>query len=166
MRSLQFATLASVALLLPGCGSNPPTGVPIPSPTPAPVTTNIFSRPFEGLVYPYQSCLFGLPGTGQACIAFFFQDVSVSNSGQVEVRFDYTFDTSDIRMIVTQDSCQDPFAAYNGVCPALGSDKAGPKASKRADVVFQLPAATTIRVWVYNFTHNQESGVLSVLLTH
>jgi len=153
--ALLGAGLGLAVLWLPSCGggnssSNP---TPVPTPTPVPVTTNIFSRPFSVIAAPAGSAVYGS------------QDVSVPNSGQVEVTFDYTLATSDIDIVVTPTSCTDGVVAYNGGCTVMGSDKAPATASKRARVVFQLSSASTIRIWIYSFANVPESGVLNVLLT-
>jgi len=153
-RAILAAGLGFAVLLLPSCGGDSPsTPTPVPTPTPAPVTTNIFSRPFSVVAAPAGSAVYG------------FQDVSVPNGGQVEVTFDYTFASSDIDMVVTPTTCLDAVAAYNSQCTVLSSDKAPASASKRARVVFQLSAASAIRVWIYSFAEVPESGVLNVLLT-
>ena len=155
MRNVRCFLGLVLILCLPACGGggSTPTSVPTPTPTPAPVTTNIFSRPFS------------VAGAPSGIVVYGFQDVSVPNAGQVEVTFDYTFATSDIDLVVTTSSCTDYFAAYNSQCTVLGEDKGLPTPAKRARVTFQVTAATTIRVWIYNFTSAAESGVLNVLLT-
>ena len=153
MRSACGAVLVS-CLLMPACGGGgggSPTA-PAATPTPAPVTTNIFSRPFSVTGAPAEDAVYG------------FQDVSVPNAGQVQVTFDWTFSTSDIDLVVTPDTCTDPLGAYNSQCTVHGSDKADPPGT-RASVTFSLSAAGTIRVWIFNFTPAAESGVLNVLLT-
>ena len=155
MKRCYLGTCLLLAVLLPACGSSTPTNnTPATTQPPAPVTTTIFNRPF------------GVLGAPQGQFIYGFQDVSVPNSGQVEASFDYTFASSDIEMVVTQTTCTDPVSAYQASCTSLGSDKNAPKANKRADVGFQLSAAGNIRIWIYNFTAAQESGVLNVNLTH
>jgi hypothetical protein len=155
MKRCYLGTAVVLALLLPACGSSTTTtSTPATTQPPAPLTTTIFNRPFS------------VAGAPQGHVIYGFQDVSVPNSGQVEASFDYTFASSDIEMVVTQTTCSDPASAYQASCTTLGSDKNAPKASKRADVVFQLSAAGSIRIWIFNFTPAQESGVLNVNLTH
>ncbi len=87
------------------------------------------------------------------------------NAGQVEVTFDYTFSSSDIDMVVTPTICSDGVAAYNSQCTVLAADKALASSTRQTRVVFQLTAASTIRVWIYTFAEVPESGVMNVLLT-
>jgi hypothetical protein len=142
-------------VLLPACGSsNPTNSTPPTTQPPQPITTTIYNRPF------------GVAGAPQGNFIYGHVDVSVPNSGQVEASFDYTFTSSDIEMVLTQATCSDPVSAYQGGCTTLGSDKQPVRASKRADVIFQQAAAGSVRIWVYNFTAAQESGVLNVNLTH
>jgi hypothetical protein len=147
--------LAVSCLLLPACGGGGGGGSPTapqPTPTPAPTTTNIFSRQFSVDGAPTNDAVYGI------------QDVSVANSGQVQVTFDWTFSTSDIDLVVTPTTCTDALAAYNSQCTVNGSDKANPPGT-RASVTFALSAAGSIRIWIFNFTPAAESGVLNVLLT-
>jgi hypothetical protein len=149
-----YGLLLVSCLLLPSCGggdSGSPTSPP-PTGPPAPITTSIYSQPFSVSGAPAGSFVFGS------------EDVSVPNSGNVQVTFDWTFSNSDIDLVVTDTACPDPFSAFAGVCNVHGSDTGAPPAT-RATVTFSLSAAASIRIWVYNFTPANESGVLSVLLT-
>jgi hypothetical protein len=103
-------------------------------------------------------------GAPDDAIVYGYQDVPVPGAGQVQVTFDWTFSTSDIDLVVTPDTCTDPLGAYNSQCTVHGSDKADPPGT-RGSVSFSLTAASTIRVWIFNFTPAAESGVLNVLLT-
>ena len=155
MRCLRGLAILSMAVCLPACngGGSGPTPVPTPTPTPAPVTRNIYSAPFT------------VPAGAAGLVGIGVVDVSVPSAGLVEVLFDYTFATSDIDMVVTTTTCTDPVAAYTGACTTLGSERDPPNASKRSRVAFQVTVASNIRIWIFVFTPDQESGILNVFLT-
>src|SRR5574340_23390 len=141
-----------LTLSLSACGgkSSSTNATPVPTPTPAPSTRSLFSQPFSVAAAPRNGYVYG------------FQDVRVPNSGQVQVTFDYTFASSFLDMVVTSDTCSDYAAAYNGQCIALGADRSSPRSARQARATFQATAATTIRIWVYNFSSVMESGVMNV----
>jgi hypothetical protein len=150
---VMLVAAAGLMLALSACGGgNDETGPTPPAPPDPPVTTTIFSQGYSVGA-----------GAGPATPAIGFQDVSVPNTGQVVVTFDWTFTSSDIDLVVTPPSCSSGVAAYDNQCTVHGSDRSY---TKPARVSFTALSPGVIRIWVYNFATVPESGVLNVTLTH
>ncbi len=89
------------------------------------------------------------------------RDVEIPGAGQVDVRMDWTNSVNDIDLIVTNTSCPDGVAAYNGNCTVYGRDQT---TLTPAAAQFRLTTATAIRIWIYNFGNQAETGTLTVYL--
>jgi hypothetical protein len=143
--------IAGAAVLALGCGSNSTAPTPVSQPSPTPVTTLIFRQ---------TSVI--TPAPTPRSVAFGNRDVPVTVPGLVKVVFDWTVRADVLQMVVTTPDCVDGNLAYANGCTTLGSDKTNDKPSV---VSFSLSAPTNIRVWIYDFSTNPESAVLSVYLT-
>ena len=141
-----------VTSISPGCGGNDTPATPGAIPTPAPVTTSLFSQS-----YPIN------PSRTSTTAVYGYQDVSSPYAGTVTAAFAWTFATSQIEMVVTTNACSDPAGAYFGSCTVYGADH---RRANPADVTFPLAASGVIRIWLFNFTTVPESGVLNVTILH
>jgi hypothetical protein len=136
------------------CGSSSNDGpTPVVTPTPAPVTTSLYSigtsvpaAPAGGFVYTPNGI-----------------DVNVPYAGTVTASFDWTFTTSDIDMVVTRNDCTDYVGVLTRTCTVLGSDVS---ARKPASVTFTMTSAGVIRIWLFSYATVPESGVLNVTIVH
>jgi hypothetical protein len=116
---------------------------------PGPVTRTVVSE-----TYTMESAPFG-------AVVLRFKDVVIPGGGEVEVRLDWVNPTSNLDLLVTEASCDEPSLLENR-CALLGSDRT---LAKPARVRFMQRASGTIRVWIVSFSNVEESGTLTVLLT-
>jgi hypothetical protein len=153
-RLLLLGALGLLVSAFPGCGgsSNSPT-TPVVTQPPAPVTTSLFT---------HSHALPGRPSNGWFMSTYW--DVPVPSAGTVTVSLDWTHANNNLDLIVTKTNCYPPPEAYLGHCTAYGADTSPRR--KPASAVFSLTEAGSVRVYAFNLSMNQESGVVNVLLTH
>jgi len=136
------------AVCLSGCEG--PTSGPPPTTLPSPpVRVLLFSEELAFSAAPF------------GAVTYLFRDVQVPRSGRVEITLDWTFESSNLDILVTDSACEDS-TLLAGACSISASDRTQ---AKPAGLTFTQPAAATIRVWILSNANVDEAGVLNVYLT-
>ena len=158
-RPRAVAAALALVLVLPGCGGggnsggggNGPT---TPAAPPAPVRT---------LIGNFNFTVSGVPEANRAGLArdFFLQQLTLNESGSLELIADWTFASNDIDIVLFSGNCTPALLTSTGcsVVDATTSVSAKPERLTRS------VSAGSYTIGITNFGNSNESGVGQVFLT-